>query len=893
MVLRDRDTWRFSTAIGGVLCALVVSVSSISFAEAAQAEAAVSNADSVNYAIPAGSLSGALMRFAEQSGIQLVYSSSLTGKLNSPGLSGRYAPRDALTKLLEGTGLVYRFTSSKNVTVEKASDANSTRVLSPVRVEGAGTNGVRGVNGSTDITATEGTRSYTSDALSIASKTAQSIKDTPQSVSVITQQRIQDQNLTDFRSLMDQATGVSVVTGVGSSLDGPLTPTYFSRGFAIERLQIDGGAPLNISNNSGSNSFALVPQIDMGVYDHAEVLRGADGLFNGYGGPGGVISLVRKRPLDQPKVVTELMAGSWSNYRTMIDASAPLGFDGKLRGRGVLVYQDQEYFYDIASMNKTVAYGILEYDLGERTLLAVGFNSTRQDAVPFIRGLPRWQNGEDLHLPRDTCLCTPWNRYDFDTKDVFARVEHAMGETWNLKLNLGKVRQERSQKYAHTAGLINPLTSTGAVLQTSIGARASAQKTADLTLTGGFTLFGQDQNVVLGFNYSKVDGGGGKSFDSVTTTAPIDVFAFDPDVYPEPASPPPGSRWTSSGSTQWGGYTNLRLTVWEPLHISLGWRYSYSADGGETREDLCTSTTLCPNGKIGDVRNRVTYKPYKTHDFSWPPAWSLAYDITETLSAYGSYTDIYQSQANFVDPSGDPIGPVTGTNVEGGLKWAGRDGKLNATLSFYRMKQENFPLELIDHPLHNTTTDGIHRCCYSDEQDRTLFSQGLDLDVTGEVLSGLQISTGYTYNENENRGPASGALQGRALNTKLPRHLLKLWGSYQFAGTGWMHRLSVGGGVNAQSKGYYSGSVCIRYVTRPNGTVVCDTGGSVPYEFDQGAYAVVHVRAAYQLDPRWNLALNVNNLLDRTYYQTVANTIGGNWYGEPRSFALTIRGQFK
>ncbi len=105
-----------------------------------------------------------------------------------------------------------------------------------------------------------------------------SMKETPQSVSVITPPRMQDQNLSDFRSMMDQATGVSVVT----STNGPMAPSFYSRGYEITSIQIDGGPPINTAYN-------LFPRVDMGMYDHVEIRRGAAGLFIGYGDPSGSI----------------------------------------------------------------------------------------------------------------------------------------------------------------------------------------------------------------------------------------------------------------------------------------------------------------------------------------------------------------------------------------------------------------------------------------------------------------------------------------------------------------------------------------------------------------------------------------------------------------------------
>lgn len=106
--------------------------------------------------------------------------------------------------------------------------------------------------------------------------------------------------------------------------------------------------------------------------------------------------------------------------------------------------------------------------------------------------------------------------------------------------------------------------------------------------------------------------------------------------------------------------------------------------------------------------------------------------------------------------------------------------------------------------------------------------------------------------------------------------------------------MNVGGGLIAQSKGYFTGVVCTRFRTDSAGAIVCDVanGGRTSYDFTQDMYAVLSARIAYQLDSRWNAALNVNNLTDKTYYQTVGTSESGNWYGEPRSFTLTVRGSF-
>ena len=79
-----------------------------------------------------------------------------------------------------------------------------------------------------------------------------------------------------------------------------------------------------------------------------------------------------------------------------------------------------------------------------------------------------------------------------------------------------------------------------------------------------------------------------------------------------------------------------------------------------------------------------------------------------------------------------------------------------------------------------------------------------------------------------------------------------------------------------QSRHYQSGAVTVDGV-RSN------------YDFTQGGYAVWGARAEYAFDRRWSLALNVNNLFDKTYFHTVSSTSYGNFYGAPRSVLLTLR----
>jgi outer-membrane receptor for ferric coprogen and ferric-rhodotorulic acid len=418
---------------------------------------------------------------------------------------------------------------------------------------------------------------------------------------------------------------------------------------------------------------------------------------------------------------------------------------------------------------------------------------------------------------------------------------------------------------------------------------ADDQQLLELTGSGTFELFGHEQQLLFGANYQALDGDGLKTYGRLYLILPgpaVNVFAFDPSLpaYTEPASQRPIAYYQAIGQQQWGAYTTLRFTPFAPLHFITGLRYS-----GYTADNHTFGTTAA----TGQLTNDAGRREVTGHDLSWPPTYSVVYDATKTLSVYASYAEIYQPQLNDVDASGTPMEPIVGSNVEAGLKLESLDGALNATLAAYRIHQKNQAV----FDTNGTATNPYTFCCYR-KGDQDNLSEGVDAEVTGRLLPGLQVFAGYTYNLNEVRGDDYYGPDFDGPKTPLvsrsPKHLLKLWATYQMQGD-FLHSLNLGAGINAQTSSYVRGSACtvFNYGTDPvtgQPTATCKT--SVPFAYTQGTYAVLSGRISYQIDPRWNAAINVNNLTDRVYYQTMGSSSGGGWYGEPRNYMLTVRGTF-
>ncbi|WEK48359.1 MAG: TonB-dependent receptor [Candidatus Andeanibacterium colombiense] len=911
-------------------------------AEAQTAAAGAAKDGQIAFAIPAGSVGDALRAYADTTGLQLIYNAALDTAGRSPGVEDSLGARDALTRLLAGTGLSFRFVNGNTVTIEGAGGDGEV-VTGAVQVEGVQGSpwfggggrdaGVNGMNGSRDITATEGTGSFTSGALTIGSKVPQALKDVPQSISVLTSERLEQQNVTDFADAMRQLPGVTLVQGTSS-----IENIFYSRGYEIKSIQVDGGAPLATALASGA-AFGFYPQIDMSIYDHVELLRGAQGQFGSYGDPGGTVNLVRKKPLDHAQFAVEAQAGSWQNYRLVADATSPLALDGKLRGRLVMTYQDNRYFYQTAKDNKTLIYGIAELDLTPTTLITAGINYTRQNSLPWFGGLPRYLTGGDLELPRSTSLALPWNRWEFDTTELFGSIEQKFGQDWTLKLNLTDNRQSSTRKIGYSSGAVDPATHTGPYLSGTYNNYASKQFSAEATLIGAIELFGQRQEVTIGVNRVKSDGdgltnysqlisataaspyqpypggpvyctsGGACPVGSIHSSPPVDVFAFDPrnPLYTEPRNPLIYYRFPKLGQTQTGAYINLRLTAFGRLHLTTGlhWsRYEYENE----YEYLCTATTgSCAGKQIGDVYYSSPYIRYGANDFSWPPPINLSFDVTKSLTVYAGYTDIYQSQGSLLGHDHSPMPPVTGSNWEGGLKWAAANGKLNLSLAGYQIRQKGFAtLDPPDGSEYEDLGNGIE-CCFVADKEATQVSKGIDFEATGEIVRGWQVSASYTYNENRYEGISYATQEGTPLVSIQPKHLYKLWMSYDFGAAGregLFSGLTLSGGVNGQSSAFYAGTVCKTdfIVTSSTsgiqscpGKIIDDVyvPGSVDYAFTVPGHAVVSARIDYRFSGTWSAALNLDNIFDKVYYQTVGSSpSGGNWYGTPRSFTATLRAKW-
>ena len=643
------------------------------------------------------------------------------------------------------------------------------------------------------------------------------VRETPQSITVIGQEQMRQQNLQSLDEVMRHATGITVRPYQ------QLTTAYYARGFQVDSYEQDG-VPVLMGNQAAS------PQ-DMAVYERVEILRGANGLLHGAGNPAATVNLVRKRPQREFAFSGAVSAGNWDRYRAEADLGGPLNASGSVRGRLVTAFEDRGYFYDVADQKSALFYGIGEVDLGPDTVLSAGLQYQRIRSTTNMAGVPRYKDGGDIGLKRSTYLDAAWDRFNWNTTRVFADLEHRFGQGWSAKLSANYLTADSNLKYAGAYGAIDRQTGLGSALMGGAYKFDNTQASVDAYVSGPVQLFGRRHELLLGGNAQRTTT---EQYTGQLTPAlrvPVNVFDWDPRSVPEPGVGP----YTSPGETrarQQGVYGMGRFSLADPLTLVLGGRMSWW------------------NQDAPGSRQRI--------DPEFTPYGGLIVDLDRQWSLYGSYAEVFQPQTQLTR-DGQGLDPVTGTNYEAGIKGELMDGALNVSLAAFQIRQKNRAQQDPAWPC-------VGQNCYY-VAGGEVRSRGFEAEASGNITPYWTVAAGYTFNTSKYLTDTQAG--GQPFASFTPKHIFRLWTNYALPTM--QRRLSVGGGLQVQS-GYstVSGPVTLR----------------------QGGYALVDLRLAYRVDKHLTAALNVNNVFDRGYYQSLSGTAWNNRYGEPRNLMLTLRAEY-
>lgn len=685
---------------------------------------------------------------------------------------------------------------------------------------------------------TEGTHSYTTGSTSTATGLPLSIRETPQSVTVITRQQMDDRGVQSIGDALRNTPGIST-----QKYDSDRTE-FSARGYAITNFQYDG---VNIpydgvygeNPNNGDDASSL---------DRIEIVKGATGLMTGSGDPSATVNLIRKKPTSEFKASISGTVGYWDAYRSVGDISGSLNDSGSVRGRFVGAYSDKNSYQDHYSQKKDLFYGILEADLTPDTLLTFGVDksSTTPRGSSWTGNPVYFSDGGRTDFPRHFNPGADWSRRDFDDITYFASLEQALANDWKFKASIDQKTTDHDTRLASASGG-NPDRATGEGMFLYWGRWEGhrVQNTADVNVTGPFTLGGREHELVAGFMASHSRQTGATYDTSAFELVPGSIYDWSGDL---PEQNFPNSGKYKRTQSQNGLYLATRLHATDDLSIILGSRLSTF----KYNEDY----SYYPGVGLDD-----THASYKEHGVVTPYA-GVVYDLDDTYSAYASYTSIYQPQT-YKDANGSTLAPVEGASYEAGLKAAYFDGRLNASLAFFRIEQDNVAESIGTNPV---TNEGIYKAIDG------ATTKGVELELAGEVAEGWNLSAGYTYART--RDADEQRIFGFPLATSKPEHVVRTFTTYRLPGA--LDQVTIGGGISWQSAFYGK-------IYSPT------TGGDT--RIKQGGYTLVDLMSRYQFNENLSFTVNANNVFDKRYLTGLGN-FDTTYYGEPRNVMLTTKWDF-
>lgn len=672
-------------------------------------------------------------------------------------------------------------------------------------------------------------RGYAPRPSSTATGLELSPRETPQSVSTVTREQMDDFGIRDVNDALQSTTGVTV-----ERVETDRT-YYTARGFDITNFQVDGvGLPFVYGNLYGN--------LDTAFYERIEVLRGGTGLMAGMSDPSATVNFVRKRPTRLFQASAGVTAGSWNQRRVDADVSGALTAAGAVRARVVAAHQDGESYLDRYTHEKAVLYGVVEADLGARTLLTLGHGRQENRAKsPLWGALPLYTtDGAPTSYDVSTSTAADWAYWNTDTTTTFAELTQRFANGWQAKAVLTRNKAASDSKLFYVYGTPNPTTPGSDLF--SFPSRydsANLQTIVDVQASGPFALAGRTHQLVVGANRSKSSMKDISHYGVGIGTEIPHLETWD-GSYPEPAftAGTAGSDWVDRQTSIYGA---ARFSVTDHLSAIAGARVTDLDSGG---------TSYGVNRK-------------KTYDGKVTPYAGVVYDLTRNYAVYGSFTKLFRPQFE-VDINGNRLDAVDGKAYEVGIKRESLDKKLILSAALFKTRQNNLA-EL-------TGFSPSLGSSYHTASDR-VESSGYELDIAGEVAPGWQLVGGFTYVKIQDD-------KGDYTRTYIPKRMLRLSTTY---------RVPMAPGLKLGMRVKWQDDIYIQHAA----TATTGPSAGSPIRTEERGYALVDLMASYDFAKQWSVQFNVNNVTSKKHYQSLYwGSWGQAYYGAPRHANVTLKWKF-
>ena len=592
--------------------------------------------------------------------------------------------------------------------------------------------------------ATEKNGDYSSFAATVGTKIPASLREIPQSVSIITNQQVKDRNVDTFDQLARKTPGLRVL----SNDDG--RSSVYARGYEYSEYNIDGlPAQMQSINGTLPNLFA---------FDRVEVMRGPSGLFDSSGEMGGIVNLVRKRPTKAFQGHMAAGFGTHKQYKAEADVSGSLNSDGSVRGRVMAQTVGASPRPAEKNNHHETFYAAADWDINPDTVLGAGYLYQQRHLAPY-NGLPADADGKLPSLPQHVFVGADWNKFKMHSHDVFADLKHYFGNGGYGKVGMRYSDRKADSNYTFAGSKLNNAGQANvAGLGTDIKQKAFA---VDASYSRPFALGNTANEFVIGADYNRFRSTNEQGRSTVASNIALGDFRSVP-------------------------YVNLIQNARAGAH---GYKHTLDTENldkfgvyGKSTFHPADGLSLIGGGRLGHYKiesgdGKTLHKASKTKFTSYVGA---VYDIDGSNSLYASFSQLYTPQTS-IGTDGKLLKPRQGNQFEVGYKGSYMDDRLNTRVSLYRLKDKNAAAPL--NPNNRNTR-------YAALGERVM--EGVETEISGAITPKWQIHAGYSYLHSQIKTAANSRDDGIFL--LMPKHSANLWTTYQVT-----PELTIGGGVNAMS----------------------------------------------------------------------------------------------
>ncbi|MDJ1156680.1 TonB-dependent siderophore receptor [Chelatococcus sp. SYSU_G07232] len=702
----------------------------------------------VDFDIPAQPLARALAAFGRQSGLQVSAPADAVAGLRAAAVRGALRPDEALRRLLAGTGASYRqaggtVTITRGPTVDAAPAADRAILLDTVTVDARAENAWGPVDG------------YVASRTATGSKTDTPIIEVPQSISVVTRDRVEAQKAQTVPEALRYTSGVLTQPW---GLD-PRFDQFKVRGFEITSIGVyrDGMRMPTV----GMMSWAYDPY---GV-ERIEVLRGPSSVLYGAASPGGLVNLVTKRPPSERMGEVEISGGSYSNKQISADLGGPIDKDGIWSYRFTGLLRDSDTQVDYVRNDRSFAAPALTWRPSADTSLTL-FASYQKDRTSSYGTLPalgtRFANPNGK-IARSLFIGDPnFDRVDRTAYSIGYAFEHRFDDVWTVRQNLRYGYLEADQAVLYGASLRPDLRTMDRASFTVDGKLRSFN--VDNQVQASFDTGPLRHTMLFGLDYQRmsarsIQGYSDSTFDPGVPT--LDLFS---PVYGRSVALPPIYQNDEQNLSQLGLYAQDQLKF-DKWILTAGLRQDWVEN--KLKNYIGRSVRTQDDRKL-------TYRI------------GLGYEFDMGLVPYAAYSTSFEPVAG-TDRLGAAFKPTTGEQVEVGLKYQPAGMRSLVTLALFDLKQKN-----------TLTADPLSP--FNSIQTGETRARGVEVEGVASLMDGLDLIATYTYTDAEISKDTNTAIVGN-VPAVTPRHMASGWLDYTLQ-SGPLKGLGFGGGVRYVGASY-------------------------------------------------------------------------------------------